>query len=303
MVLGKRFGLIFIVMIVLVLTVSLGNAASGGLHECQKNCSMSRRVAQSECTTNAKVCQKECLLNRDSCVSDIREEFQTCKHSCGANATKLLCLRDCSKGQREGLRDCSANLCLQECADEKKDCSSGIAANYDLCNNYCRYGSENRTCEGGFSGGQVFARGCEECVCRFDGKIRCTKTPFCHFDETEISRESCEVGGGLYQGLCAGPYFDIVCTSKDYCLCEGSSNYTCPEGYTCVDEFNVPVRRDGTIAGWKDMIGRNLGEIGVCAKKPVLQSCGNGVCEAIYCFAPGCPEPETFLNCPQDCSS
>lgn len=263
--LGKR--LVLFALVAAFVFILIASSVSGEMRECKRDCSATKRIVNSGCVNEAKMCQKECKLNRNECLSNVKQELATCRQSCAANATKILCLRECSRVQREDLKSCSANSCLQECSDTKKECAKIANLGFENCNSYCQYGSENRTCENGnYVGGEIFERGCDKCVCKYDGKVKCEKTKFCNNEDVDISRESCEMNGGLFQGLCAGPYFDVVCTAQNYCLCGGFSNYTCPESYECVTEFNVRVRSDGSVPGWKDLLGRNLGAIGVCAR-------------------------------------
>jgi hypothetical protein len=81
----------------------------------------------------------------------------------------------------------------------------------------------------------------------------------------------------------------------------GNGNNSCPSNSACLTNFDINVRKD-TVAGWKNYIGEDLGNIGICVKGAV-NSCGNGICEEITCLSDNCPFPENSLNCPQDCSN
>lgn len=35
------------------------------------------------------------------------------------------------------------------------------------------------------------------------------------------------------------------------------------------------------------------------SKKP--PTCGDGICQSVVCTSLGCPQPETYNNCPEDC--
>ena len=169
------------------------------------------------------------------------------------------------------------------------------------CQKYCAFKDKNITCENGkYLLGETVAIGCRICKCKDNGKLSCKKTDFCNFQDISTNKDECMMSGGLYQQLCNGPYFDIVCSKDHFCLCEGINNYSCAPGYKCLKEFsNSLTRKSNTIPGWKTLLGFSLGDIGICTKVPELINCGNGICENKICK--NCPEPETSYNCPEDC--
>jgi hypothetical protein len=112
--------------------------------------------------------------------------------------------------------------------------------------------------------GEVFTEGCNICECKINGKISCKKEEFCNMN-VSVEENSCVQAGGLYQQLCNGPYFDIVCSAQNFCICGGNFNYTCPQNNICLKDFISPNKRLTTITGWKTLSGVALGDIGVCA--------------------------------------
>jgi len=191
-------------------------------------------------------------------------------------------------------------VCLNKCNKEKINCLKLVNSDYSKCSKKCAYLGKNITCLGGkYNAGDVFLDSCQICECGYNSRVSCKKTDFCNFNEFLNDSSKCESNNGLFQQLCNGPYFDIVCSHDNYCLCSGFDNYSCPENYYCLHNFSLSLTRRGyTIAGWKTLLGVQLGDIGICVKKQQIDSCGNGVCENIV--KPG-KEAETFLNCPEDC--
>ena len=111
----------------------------------------------------------------------------------------------------------------------------------------------------------LFPRGCDVCKCERDGDVSCKREPFCNLN-VSVEEDFCSSSGGFYYRICNGPYFDIVCSKNKYCICGGLINYQCGEGYECLYDFVSPNKRTMTIEGFKDLLGRDLGLIGVCGK-------------------------------------
>lgn len=191
------------------------------------------------------LCKQECRINEKSSIDLCNKDFKSCKNNC-------------SKKDKD---------CLYECYIEKKGCLDKINFKFSDCSKNCIYLSKNITC-GNRILGEIFFEGCDLCRCEYNKKINCKKTDFCNYDKVLRNKTQCISNKGLYQQLCNGPYFDIVCSKDNFCLCEGDNNYSCPEEYTCLHEFSLSLTRRGyTLPGWKTLLGKPLGNIGICAKK------------------------------------
>ena len=226
--------------------------------------------------SESKICREECInnknLEREKCYS----HYESCKE------------------------ECTDRKCIRLCYNENKDCLKKSKDEYLKCSKKCAYIGKNTSCMNGkYKAGETFLSGCQICECNYNKRISCKKTDFCNFKEVLKDKNQCESSNGLYQQLCNGPYFDIVCSKDNFCLCDGNNDYGCPENYLCLHDFNPSLTRRGyTIAGWKDLLGFPLGDIGICAKKPILESCGNGICENMVIEG---REAESSVNCLQDC--
>lgn len=223
-----------------------------------------------------KICKKECTNNRLLDNQNCQSEYESCRKECINN-----------------------RKCINSCYNEKKECQKETSSSYLKCSKKCSFLGKNITCWGKYNAGDSFLSGCQICECKYNSRISCKKTNFCNFKEVLDDKNTCETNNGLYQQLCNGPYFDIVCSQANFCLCDGSNKYNCPENYYCLHDFSLSLTRRGfTILGWKTLLGAPLGDIGICVKKPVLESCGNGICDNIVSEG---KEAETILNCPIDC--
>jgi len=195
-----------------------------------------------------------------------QNEIRSCKTDCilsKTNATNI-CIQD--------FKQCSINCskkdkdCNYECYFEKRNCLSEINFKFGSCNKNCNYIYKNISC-GSHALGEIFYENCSICKCEFNGKINCKMDDFCNYKKILRNKTQCIASNGLYQLLCNGPYFDIVCSKDKFCLCDGNDDYSCPADYTCLHEFTLSLtRRGNTISGWKTLLGRPLGNIGVCAK-------------------------------------
>jgi hypothetical protein len=133
---------------------------------------------------------------------------------------------DCESSFKECRTLCFSTECKRECSLEKRDCIIQSNKDYNSCKSLC-----------------------------INNQI-----------DFSINESVCQNSGGLYQEICNGPYFDIVCSQQKFCICGGNFNYTCPVDYLCVMKFASPNKRLPTIDGWKTLIGVKLGNIGLCGK-------------------------------------
>lgn len=185
----------------------------------------------------------------------------------------VLCKEKCSFDKKQNYTLCNTNYryCADECSDKecrnncnviKRNCIDKNNFVFQNCPKNCRYAEKNITC-GNHSLGEVFYDNCQICRCEYDGRINCKNMAYCGYD-VFVKKSECN---GLYQQLCNGPYFDIVCSKEYFCLCDGLKNYSCPEDYSCVHNISVSsVRKGHTIMGWKTLLGEELGDVGICAK-------------------------------------
>ncbi|MEM0465346.1 MAG: hypothetical protein QXW97_01440 [Candidatus Pacearchaeota archaeon] len=229
-----------------------------------------------------KDCKNYCFLNKKKGIAEINSNYKECCKSC-----------DGKEKQK----------CMFSCKDKQSYLLKKLEFIYENCEKNCLYKikNSNLTCMNGtYKLGEIFLDDCNICRCEIDSKIKCRKTPFCNFEDITINKTICEKNNGLFQQLCNGPYFDIVCSKYNFCLCDGNNNYSCPENYTCIKNFTLSITRKGnTILGWKTLLGKNLGDIGICAKNPELKKCGNNICENKISRYNDISE--TNLNCPIDC--
>ena len=225
-------------------------------------------------------CKKECTTNKTKDQNICENKFDTCKNICNSRDRK----------------------CLSNCSSERKTCLDKKNSDYLNCQKKCSIIGKNITClKGKYYPGETFLQGCDSGYCNYDSKVTCKKTNFCNYQGQNLTENICKINNGLYQQLCNGLYYDIVCSADNFCLCDGKNNYSCPGEYYCLDNFSLSLTRRGqTITGWKTLLGFPLGDIGICVKKPILNNCGNNLCENI-CIEKDCSNTENFLNCPQDC--
>jgi hypothetical protein len=236
-----------------------------------------------EQTNEIRECKKNFTDYKKQTQDDILLNFKECKENCKNHEKKEI------------------SNCISACSEVKKSSLDLLKFRLTNYQNNCKYKTINPNvkCEN-FNVGEVFLDGCNICRCDSNGKISCKLTQYCNYNDVNIDENYCINNNGLYLQLCNGPYFDIVCSKKKFCLCGGLNDYSCPSDYDCVTNFLVSInRRDNTIKGWKTLLGENLGDIGICAKKTALVSCGNGICENI--LTPD-STAETKYNCPIDCT-
>ena len=302
------FILLLLLSVSIVLAVSLTREQRQEIRQCRYDCRDARSNftdwcndlqddCEVICESTAAVCEGEAELVRNACAADCDAALGN-QTERSAEREHRSCVRQCDRELRSTVRsECSERDCKKECRSERNDCRRAASTDYRSCRSNCVdsvvYG--NVTC-GDVPAGSTFAQGCEVCECRFDGTVSCRSTTNCHFDEFGIEKSYCEDNGGVFDPVCKGPYFRLRCTRDDFCICGGVYNATCPDDYYCLHDFTVKVQSE--LEGWKDTIGTPIGDIGVCAKLPDLPHCGDGICQNII---KGIDEPETILNCPEDC--
>lgn len=261
---------------------------------CRQTCTADKKLASSDCTESYLSCKDTCREDKELCMHDVTEIKDTCIEDCSGNSS---CTRSCNTEFRAAKKICSLTECNKHCTREKNDCRTLTDATYRPCSKYC-IEEQNISC-GNYSPGERFVQGCSVCACTYEGNISCVETELCGFSSTAVPKAVC-AEQGLYQQLCNGPYFDIVCTAANYCICEGDADYSCPAAYTCLDDFNIKAPRTEPIPGWKTLLGEPLGDIGICVKELNLSGCGNGVCDYMICD--NCTPVENEFTCPADCA-
>ncbi len=188
-------------------------------------------------------CKTNCSSISRNAIKICNDDYKACRIKC--NEEKKACLDATQQKFHSCLENCSSRWCSRDCTKqrikERKECSKSE------CLLDCRdkRGNCTETAKANFSS-------CKE---------SCEVSPF------EITEEECENASGFFYRLCNGPYFDIVCSKESYCICDGKANYTCPMNYTCnhdIEEF-LP-RKTQAPEVYKDLIGHNLGDIGICEK-------------------------------------
>jgi hypothetical protein len=241
------------------------------------------------------------LVSGISISSKDKEAINKCKINC--TAIKNIEIKNYTANYNQCKINCENSQCVKLCNNERKNCIKYANEDRTECSKSCPYTIENNlvTCTSRtniYKAGQKFMENCSICQCGYNGKIKCENTKNCNFNNFTISKSDCESSNGLYQQLCTGPYFGIKCSADYYCQCEGDNNYQCPEDYVCIKNFYVDKIRTGD-PRWKNFLGKDLGDIGICAKNQNIESCGNGICNNLIVNRGDIPE--NHLNCPQDC--
>lgn len=192
-------------------------------------------------------------------------DVASCKKDC--ITVKKLSLEICNTAYTQCRNICENNSCRSICSQQKLNCVKNSSSSFLVCRKACNdinifEGCLNNT----YKKGEPFVNGCDKCVCNINKKVSCVRDAYCN-KNVSIGMEECTQAGGLYQGICNGPYFDVFCSRQKLCICQGNSNYTCPSNYQCLTDFVSPNKRiSHTIAGWRDLLGKPLGDIGICAK-------------------------------------
>lgn len=189
-------------------------------------------------------CRKELSYQRRIEYKECINDYKDCRKTC--NQEKKACLSEVKQNYSECKDSCSDRKCKRTCSQEmrteKKECSK------TQCLKNCR--NESRVCK-------------QEAKNKYkQGKADC------EFGSFNVKQEDCEAAGGFYHEICNGPYFDIICSPKKFCICDGNSGYSCPGNYTCNHDIKgfLP-RKIHTIQGYKDLLGNKLGDIGICEKQ------------------------------------
>lgn len=235
-----------------------------------------------------------------SFTSSDKHAINECKKNC--TFEKKYEIKECNSIYRECRQDCNDHQCHKTCSDERKNCIKEKKENSRQCIQSCPYiilnisitcSYNNQT----YNAGERFLYECDTCQCSYNGIVQCRQSPACNFNNFTISREYCESNNGFYYQLCTGPYFGIKCTQNYFCMCNGNNNYSCPNDYVCITNFKFEEVQSRNPL-WKDLLGNKLGNIGICAKKPFIITCGNNICDNILNNQ---STAETSLNCPEDC--
>ena len=283
---------IFLILILAFASASLTKEEKAKINDCKKNCNEVKKLEYNLCKDTYNECRNSCKTNYKSCIDEQKEIRKQCESSCDNDECKSECNKDYNLNKKSM---CDFVSCKKECSATYKDCRTLSAADYKECRDSCPYVTlnDNIECENGYKPKETFAQGCEICQCNYNGKITCEKTDYCHFPTTEVEKTLCESSGGLFHALCKGPYFGVVCSKDKFCICSGFEQYSCPLDHTCVKDFIPPKIKESSLPGWRDLLGNELGDIGVCAQNLEIESCGNELCEPIFL--------ETDLTCPTDC--
>jgi hypothetical protein len=188
--------------------------------------------------------------------------LQECKLTCKGSLNESNVL--CNSNYNHCKENCTGRFCNSVCFKEKWSCLKNSTADYKICIKDCAF-ENKKVCLNVTNYTKPVVNGCDICKCSRNGKANCKRDAFCNKNLT-ISENLCKNNGGLYQSICNGPYFDIVCSQQKFCICGGNFNYPCPENYECFSDFVSPNKRTHTIGDWKTILGVPLGDIGVCAK-------------------------------------
>lgn len=187
-------------------------------------------------------------------------DLKGCKNDCRAVQKSELGL--CKENYNECKSECSDRDCRAACSQTRSTCLKDANAAYKSCKDGCVAESMPKCLDGNYSYGETFAQGCDICECKARGKVNCKKEAFCNLNVT-VDEGECAESGGFYQALCNGPYFGIVCSQQEFCLCGGNANFSCPAEHSCLKDFVSPNKRT-SVVGWKTLRGELLGDVGVC---------------------------------------
>ncbi|HRZ85534.1 MAG TPA: hypothetical protein P5277_02020 [Candidatus Paceibacterota bacterium] len=295
--------LISVIIFSFLVTAFYTSEEKASISQCKKDCAKNQADEKKICASEHVSCVMSCSDEYSSCLDSQMEKLELCQNSCYLNNEETKsCLFDCTKQYKLDKRNfCRLTQCKSECTSNRIDCNKLVKERFKNCGISCPYINKNITCEDGrYKAGEMFLDGCDICTCNFNSKVNCKKSDFCNFKDMRVSENECVEAGGFYQQLCKGPYFGIGCGKDYYCQCDGVDNYTCPSNYTCIKNFKEINIKQNSISGWKTLLGRDLGDIGLCAKNPVLDNCGNGICDNIITTIS--KTAETSFNCPADCN-
>lgn len=232
--------LTFLILINLVLISAIND-----IRECRNDCQQEKRNEIRQCNTGYNECKSICINDKRECYLQAKNSSVSCRQECldiDDRKNKSLCLRQCSGEYRESVKSCSQEYrqCSDSCKEEKNNATWEYKQTYDSCINQCTFNDEEQT-----------------------------KSEINY----EVDELLCNNSGGFYQQLCKGPFFGIVCSKEKYCQCQGFGNYTCPQNYECVLDHNIVVKGRGhSIPGWRNLLGQDLGPIGLCGINPDNQS-------------------------------
>ncbi len=161
----------------------------------------------------------------------------------------ILSLNIVSSLKNEELYQCKAI-----CSVNFKLNSQACTSDYNFCKAYCT----NLECKKRCTEDRVL---CKKEFREYYGLCKNS----CMLGSFSVAEYICESNGGSYQQLCNGNYFDLRCSTADYCVCSGDLNYSCPLNYSCVKNFSV--KNIPTIeTSWKSSTGVPMGDIGICRR-------------------------------------
>lgn len=198
-------------------------------------------------------------------TSEQQKELFECKSAC--SLTEKGSIEICKQDYKECSVDCTGSSCKLACSKDRNVCLKAANNDSRSCQKECRdkYVVKPSCMNGTYEVGEKFTQACEICKCTANGRIDCKRDNFCN-NNVSLTASECSSAGGFYHQLCTGPYFSIVCTPKKYCLCEGINNYSCPANYSCVKDFVSPTPRQASYREWATLLGKPLGQVGVCGK-------------------------------------
>jgi hypothetical protein len=213
-------------ILIAILLISLISALSQKklMQDCNKNCIFPREAEIKNCSEDYTECISQYHTEKKLCLDILKKQHEECRNNCSSSGR-------IEKGK-----------CLNNCSKEK-------TSEKEKCNQFW----QEKDC----------AKNMKDC--KEESRINYLNCSNDCSRRIILSKEQCNDSGGFFYNLCNGPYFDIVCSKEKFCICGGNNNYNCPENYYCEQDIKsfLP-RRDNTIGGYKDMLGKNLGDIGIC---------------------------------------
>jgi len=222
----KRFAFLCLGVLTILFLTSFVLAASfkKQISECKKECKLNRRTEIKNYNNEYKECRNVYNDEKKTCLNETKFQYAECKETC------------------DELDGMEKRQCKRECSSEKRIQKKTCSKREELLE--CR--TARRECINSLKEEYVSCKN----ECKHTGILQ---------DETQ-----CTDAGGFFYEICNGPYFDIICSSEKFCLCDGNNNNTCPEGYICNHDIRQLLPRRNTINGYKDFLGNDLGEIGTC---------------------------------------
>jgi len=225
-----------IVILASTIVFALSSEERRQLSECRSGCSKAKNTENKECKSDYKECKTICKVDYKSCIENAQDERTLCRVSCNLiedRQEKRQCTRECSITYSQARRtECNRSECNSVCKEERNNCKDTVKETFSECK-----------------------LSCEAALTEAKEVI-----------DYVVPEEECISSGGLYQQLCKGHYFRLMCSRESYCQCAGFAEYTCPASYECILDHNIKVRGRSHFTEWHDMLGRDLGLIGLCGK-------------------------------------